>query len=130
MDVSHQSVNGGNGGNGSAPPIKGSGINHRALNKYGRGRLAAEVALGIRPFVPSHAQLAQVFNVSSHLLTQKIKALQQQQVRQQQASEQASERASERATGEAETLTAMAVELVNRLGLDGAFDLLVNATER
>ena len=76
MAASYQNVN---SGNGFATPVKGSGINHRNLNRHGRAILAANVVTGTRPFLPSRSQAAQIFGVSSHLLGQALKLLRQKQ---------------------------------------------------
>ena len=90
-------------GNGSTP-VNGRGIKHRKLTRQGRVSLAADIVTGSRPYVPSLAQTCTVFDVPVTAVRAEIKA-----------------RAAEaNGNGRAKTLTPMAAELVNQLGLDGA----------
>jgi len=96
-------------GNGSKPTVNGRGVKHRKLTRQERISLAADIATGSRPYMPSLAETCSVLDAPIAAVRAEIKA-----------------RAAEaNGNGRAETLTAMAVELVHQLGLDGAFDLLV-----
>src|SRR6516225_3774808 len=102
----------GNGhGNGSEPgSVNGRGLAHRKLSYSERVALAADVATRVRRFEPSLGQLSSLFHVNVAAVRAEIKA-----------------RAAVAANGngEAKTLGDMACELVARLGLNAAFDLLV-----
>ena len=99
-------------GNGS---VKGRGLKHLKATQQELVGLAADVATGAKHLDLSRGQLCAVFGVSPPALRAELKAR---------------AAANGDGNGGAETLPAMAVELVNRLGLDGAFDLLVEAAER
>jgi hypothetical protein len=70
MAIFHQSLN----GNGSATPLKGSGLNHRHLDQDQRARLAADVVTGVRPFVPSCEQACVTFAIPRYRLAKHLKA--------------------------------------------------------
>src|SRR5215831_7273028 len=100
-------------GNGSKPVI-GRGVKHRKLSRQGRIALAADIATGSRPYVPSLAQTCSALDISIAAVRAEIKA----------------RAAAANGNGGTKPLAIMAAELVNQLGLDGAFDLLVEAAER
>jgi|SRR6516162_8280179 hypothetical protein len=104
---SGRTTNGNGGGNGS-DPISGRGLAHRKLSYPERVSLAADVADHVKWFDPSLSQLASIFRVDVAALRAERKA-----------------RTTAANENDRETLSAMAVELVARLGLDGALDLLV-----
>jgi hypothetical protein len=82
-----------------------------------RVSLAADVATGQKQFVPSLSHLALLFHVNVAALRAELKA-------------RNAATAAADGNGEMKTLADMAIELVARLGLDAAFDLLVEVTER
>jgi hypothetical protein len=101
-------------GNGSVL-VNGRGIRQRKLSREQAVALAADLATGEKPFRPSLTQACSaVNNVPVTAVRAEIKR----------------RAAATNGNGGAETLTAMAAELVDRLGLDGALDLLIAATER
>jgi hypothetical protein len=93
-------------GNGS---VNGRGLKHRKATQRELTGLAADVVTGVKHLDLSRGQLCSVLGVTPAALRAELGA---------------------RALNERDTLTAMAAELVGRLGLDGAFDLLVEVAER
>lgn len=56
-------------------PIKGTGLLHRRrMGPHERAELAVDAILGVRPFVPSVGQAAQLFVVPLPILREHIKA--------------------------------------------------------
>ena len=101
-------------GNGNRP-INGRGLKHLKASLQVRVALAADVATGERHVDLSYGQICSVFDVPPPALRAELKAR---------------ATANGNGNGGADTLTAMATELVDHLGLDRAFDLLVEVTER
>src|SRR5947207_2388314 len=98
----------------SAELIKGRGIRHRKASPSQRVHFAADVAVGAKRVELSNGQLCDLFEISPVALRDELQR-----------------RAATSGNGNDEPdLAAMAIELVARLGLDGAFDLLVEVTER
>src|SRR5262245_50839808 len=98
-------------GNGS---VNGRGLKHLKASQQERVGLAADVVTGEKHVDLSYGQLCSVFDVPPVALRNELKR----------------RAAVGNGNGGAENLTAMAAELVSQLGLDGAFDLLVEVTER
>src|SRR5262245_13788056 len=94
-------------GNGSKP-VNGRGLKHRKATQRELIGLAADVVTGVKPLDLSKGQICSVFGVTPAALRAEL---------------------GDRAVNGMDTLTAMAAELVDRLGLDGAFDLLVEVAE-
>jgi hypothetical protein len=127
MDAFHQSVNGGDGGDGSAPPLKGAGLNHRKISPQARVDLAADVATGVRRLDLSHGQLCAVFGVTPPALRAELKA---RAAANGNGGAQSCSVLDVPFPGAAETLREMADVLIDHLGLDGACDLLIETAER
>jgi hypothetical protein len=100
-------------GNDSESVLNGRGIRQRKLSREQAVALAADLATGEKPFKPSLAQACSTVGVPIAAVRAEIKA-----------------RAAKNGNGGAETSATMAAELVNQLGLEGAFDLLIEAAKR
>jgi hypothetical protein len=109
----HTTTNG--NGNGS-DAVSGRGLAHRKWTLAERVAFAADLATGVKHLDLSRGQLCSILHVPPAALRAELRARRSA--------------AAANGNGEALCLAAMATELVARLGLDGAFDLLVEVTER
>jgi hypothetical protein len=96
-------------------PVNGRGIKHRKLTHQELVSLAADIATGSRPYVPSLAHTCSALGVPIAAVRAEIKRR---------------VAVNGNSNGRLEGPMGMAVELVDRFGFDGAYDLLLEATER
>jgi hypothetical protein len=104
--------------NGSAT-LLGGGINHRKLSPDQRVELACDIITGACLFRPSCEQLCVLFHIPRHQLTKGLKARRERAMKH-----------VETVAGNGSSVTnptAVAGALVDMVGLDHAFDLLLAA---
>src|SRR5262249_46653656 len=94
----------------AVPIVAGRGLRHRKLSRQALIALAADIATGRCSFAPSIGQVSLIFGLPTAVVRKEIKA-----------------RAATNGNGAAKPLTALADQLIEQLGLDEAFELLVQA---